>query len=269
MAAGLLEAFGNWGGVTIQVGRASQAGIFAAMLVQKGAQGSHTILEGGGFGTASGYLEAYAEKYNLDLLTKGLGQDYMVMDVASEINGGCRHQHATADAIIELINRHNLQSLEIDDIKEIKVGTYDESYRLCAADGNLDRGSLAYSVSIPFLAGDAFPDKYSDEQAASEPMQRLMAKVKVAVDPEIEGEFPSKWASRVEVTTKDGDSYRLKIDGPKGERSNPLTKQEKEDKFRRQVGPYLGFEKTEQAIGVISNLEAMKDLSDLASLLKL
>jgi len=264
LGAGLLEAFGSFNSAATQAGRASQSGVLAALLARKGAAGSKTILEGGGFGTAKGYLDAHAEKYNLELLTRGLGREYMILDIAPRIWAGSRHIHAPIDAVRELIKQYPVTA---DNIQEIKLGVYAEAARLDPPDPMSSTSSLAFAAAAPILIGDPLFDKITVELLRDSKTQELMAKVRVEVDPEVDNAFPEHWGARVEVVTTEGNRYQVRIPDPWGERENPMSKPEADERFRRLARPELGDETAEKVLRFIDNLEELPRVANLTALL--
>ena len=127
--------------------------------------------------------------------------------------------------------------------------------------------SLAFAVSVPLLAGEPLSDKFTMQLLQDSRTQELMGKVKVEVDPEVDNAFPEHWGAKAEVVTTDGNCYQSRIQDPWGERENPMSKLEADDRFRRLARPELGDETAEKLLQLIDNLEELSQVSDLTSLL--
>ena len=55
----------------------------------------------------------------------------------------------------------------------------------------------------------------------------------MALDPEVEAAYPAGWTGRGEVETADGRRLEARVDEPKGDPGNTLTRAELEDKALR------------------------------------
>jgi 2-methylcitrate dehydratase PrpD len=58
-------------------------------------------------------------------------------------------------------------------------------------------------------------------------------KVRMTLDPEVDGAYPARWIGKVTVETTDGKTYQGRVDEPKGDPGNTLTRPELEDKALR------------------------------------
>jgi len=54
----------------------------------------------------------------------------------------------------------------------------------------------------------------------------LRDKVEMALDPEVDAAYPRRWIGKVTVHTTDGRTLRGRVDEPKGDPGNTLTRQE-------------------------------------------
>ncbi|MDE1012300.1 MAG: MmgE/PrpD family protein, partial [Paraburkholderia fungorum] len=55
-------------------------------------------------------------------------------------------------------------------------------------------------------------------------------KVSMVLDPEVDTAYPSRWIGKVVVHTKDGRTFEGRVDDPKGDPGNTLTRTELEHK---------------------------------------
>ena len=69
------------------------------------------------------------------------------------------------------------------------------------------------------------------EITTNESILALTRRVKVCVDEELSALAPGKRAAILEVTTRNAERFRERVDYPKGEPENPLTPREIEEKF--------------------------------------
>ena len=59
------------------------------------------------------------------------------------------------------------------------------------------------------------------------------------LDDEVDQAYPQRWIGKVTVTTRDGKVYKGRVDEPKGDPGNTLSRAEIEDKTLR-LGTYQG-----------------------------
>ena len=57
----------------------------------------------------------------------------------------------------------------------------------------------------------------------------------MTLDPEVDGAYPRRWIGKVVVRTRDGRELRGRVDEPKGDPGNTLSRAEIEAKFARLV----------------------------------
>ena len=143
-SGGLMEAFGAYSTAMIQVGRAAHSGIMAALLAKREIISTDSMLEGGSF-TQSGFLSAYTDNFNTEIITRDLGKMWTIRDVALKTYDGVAAVHTGVDAALEIIVKHNLNR---DDIEAIDVRTH--SRALSLQPSNVETG-VQGKFSIPFI----------------------------------------------------------------------------------------------------------------------
>jgi 2-methylcitrate dehydratase PrpD len=72
-----------------------------------------------------------------------------------------------------------------------------------------------------------------DRDFLSQPTQALRDKVAMELDAEVDGAYPKRWIGKVTVTTTDGRVLHGRVDEPKGDPGNTLSRQEITDKALR------------------------------------
>jgi 2-methylcitrate dehydratase PrpD len=87
-------------------------------------------------------------------------------------------------------------------------------------------------------------------------------KVKMVLDPEVDGAYPKRWLGRVSVTLKDGRTLENKITSPKGDPDNVLSRPELEDKAIRLAGYAKGATEAEMR-AVIARAWGLHDAADV------
>jgi len=281
---GMLNAIGNagyvlplsmaeqlMGGYTIKIvqgGQAASAGIMAAGLASKGITGCPEVLEGSALKGGFTQITSRADP-NLDKLSDGLGEHYSIMDIYFKPYSACRHTHGAAQATLKLIREHGFGAGEIE---SITVHTYGVA-ELAVGKGVPDGGSfvsaqfsLPYVVAACILDGDLGPGQLTERRIADSAVIDLTKRVSVKLDEELNKAYPEKTSSRVEISLKDGRELAWQTDIPKGDPRDPMEADDLAEKLSRFAGGRKP-ERLEKIIGMVMELEKLRDVSELASII--
>lgn len=204
-AAGLKSAFGTMG-KPLQVGRAAEAGLLSALLVERGCTAPEHVLE-----RPQGFLRTYGADPNPrdDPLPPG---EHAVGRLLFKYHAAC---HATHPAI-EAIGRIRAETrIDVDAITRVDVDVVPSLERICGvrvpATGLEAKFTLPGAVAMALLELDtADPATFSDRLVRRPDYLALVEKV--AVHP---ADGFGEWASRVRIQTPDGElSRRVDISEP-------------------------------------------------------
>jgi 2-methylcitrate dehydratase PrpD len=201
-AAGLKSAFGTMG-KPLQVGRAAEAGLLSALLVERGSTAPGRILE-----RPQGFLRTYGAdpRPRNDPLGPG---EHAVERLLFKYHAAC---HATHPAIEAIARLRAEARIEVDAITRIDVDVVPSLERICGVGvpttGLEAKFTLPGAVAMALLELDtADPAAFSDRLVTRPDYLALLEKV--AVHP-VEG-FDA-WTSRVRIQTPQGErSCRVDI----------------------------------------------------------
>jgi 2-methylcitrate dehydratase PrpD len=258
-ASGLMEMYGPSMAKRFNPGPAARNGVTAALFAHRGFTGAETILEG-----ERGFCRAFADQYDLELLTKDLGRDirlpveYKPYACARPIHNAIdcalliRQKHSPSLPKIAslLVKRHPEWGTRYHNIKEPR--TYHEAQM-----------SLPFSVAVALVTGKAFLDQYSDENLKNAEIRRLAKMTNIADDPSL----PRGVSCRMIMEMKDGQKIEVQVDYPKGSRQNPMTEAERIAKFEGLSHKVLAKEQREAIIQKIAELEKVRSIREFTSLL--
>jgi 2-methylcitrate dehydratase PrpD len=203
--------------------------------------------------------------------TRGLGEEFEVMNVYIKPWPTCRMTHGAVEAILELkketeINPENVEEVNVSQlthgmyIADEKVGT-DSYYKTC-------QFNLAYIAACAIADGDVTEAQFTTERIADPAIHELAEKIKIVADEGLDSIYPEECRpTTVEVKTKDGKTYTKRVDYPKGEPRRPLTDDELFEKFVKWSGPSLSPEKAERIREALFRLEEYDDISEFMGLL--
>ena len=92
-------------------------------------------------------------------------------------------------------------------------------------------------------------------------------KVKMTLDPVVDGAYPKRWFGHVSVVTRDGRTFDQRIESPKGDPDNALTRAELEDKAMR-LASYTNGANAAETKKIIARIWALHDEKDVADFLR-
>jgi 2-methylcitrate dehydratase PrpD len=95
-------------------------------------------------------------------------------------------------------------------------------------------------VALALVKGQASVYDYRDAVLAEPTVRKMMDKVEVVVDPQLDAGYPQRRGSWVEVTLRSGRELRATVPNARGEPECPLTEEEVREKFRTLARPRLG-----------------------------
>jgi 2-methylcitrate dehydratase PrpD len=263
-ASGLTEYDQSGGSIKrMHAGMAAHGGLRSAFAARKGITGPATILEG-----KHGFCQAFADKYNVAELTADLGKDYkVVMGTGFKAYCSCGALHSGIDAMRNLRAKHDLKH---EQVAEVTMGTNHQTAGHLAAkltDIASSQFSAAFGLALTLVRGSNGFKDYTEESLHDPVILGNAQKVKLAVDPECDGEFPTKRAARVTVKLKDGTTYSDKVDYCKGLPENPMTRAEFEGKFLNLAEVVTTKDKAQEILKVVQSLDSAKDISALIKLM--
>ena len=248
---------------TLHAGKAGMNGILSAFMAKEGFTGPAYILE-----DKHGFYKACADDSNPERVVAGLGEKYEIMTTYVKYHASCRHSHAPVDAILDIRNR---TPLCLEDIEKVNVYTYTMAVKFI---GGKDvttpisgKMSLPYSAAVAILCGRVGLGEFKPKVLNDRAVRALMEKIDVYPDPELDKLIPDHRGARAEIFLKDGRKLTSSILDAKGEPENPGTASDIYDKFCLLAGTVFKTTRIEKILEKIENLEKVKDISELTSLL--
>jgi 2-methylcitrate dehydratase len=242
-------------------GLASQRGIDAALMAKNGMTGPDDPIER--FNKIAGG--------NVDLgpVIKG-GDKPRILKSGIKPYAAEYMTHTPLDALRLIVKENNLKP---DDVDSMHLRMFEFAMQLAAPDRykpdtreQADH-SLPYCLAVGLLEGDLGPEQFKHDQWKDPKVLDLMSRIKVTMDPELEKVYPNGRPADLEVTTKDGKTYRKRVDFPKGDEKNPMTDEEVQAKFKKLAGPLMSEWRMQRIIDTVNNIEDVDDIHKLMELL--
>lgn len=249
----------------LYAGRAAEIGLVSALLAEAGCDAPEDVLEAPG-----GFCETFAGPggYELETLIRRLGLDLAASDIQFKLYAACGAVHAALDALREL--REELPDITPRSVRGVEVGLSTSSHRSIGApyspvDTTTAQFSVAYSVAVTLLEGDAFVDQFRPNLLTDSSVLELADRVRAFPDAAIDAlGLEGRNAARVRVMLDDGRAvertYRV---------AKAASERELREKFDRLARPVLGIARAEELARTVDSLEELSDASILSGLASL
>jgi 2-methylcitrate dehydratase len=246
---------------------AARNGVFAALLAREGMTGPSRIFEGekGFFKQVTGPFDLKVEDFG------GRGGNFKVLDTYIKYYPSEYHSQAGVEAALSLRDK-----VEIEDIKEINIETYDACVDIIAGDKEkwipetreTADHSLPYCVAVALCDGTVGVEQFSEERIKDPDLQKIMSKIKVKRNPEHNRQYPEAFPCFIEIKTRSGETFTKTVTYPKGHPRNPLTDSELENKFKTLNNGLIKDDTVKEIIDNIWRLENLEDIGCFMNLFK-
>ena len=217
---------------------ATQAGVFAALLAERGYTGPDHVLDG-----KEGLVQCLGPEWRLGALTDGLGESWRIERCGMKAFPTEALTHAPISAVLDLVRTHDLAP---DAIARVHIRSLARAADILADTSKYDPRSketadhsLPYVVAAAIVDRQVTPAQFEMSRIDDPTIRAQMPKVQVVADPEIERVFPELQRVVVSIDTTDGRELTASLDYPKGDPRNPLTDAEVEEKFDALAAPVL------------------------------
>ncbi len=208
---------------------AAANGLMAAQLAADGFRGAQRILEG-----AQGMAAGMSSDADPAKLVDRLGERWAIVETSFKYHAACRHTHPAADALLAAMAEHRLAP---DDIAAVTAHVHQGAIDVLGSvtvpttvhQAKFNMGTVLGLCAYRGYAGvNEFEHGYREAQIAA-----FRERVTMALDEEVDRAYPARWIGKVSVTTRDGRTLRARVDEPKGDPGNTLSREELTTKFVR------------------------------------
>ena len=245
---------------------ATQVGVRAALLAQKGYSGPEHVVDG-----KEGIMHCLGEGWDLGKLRDGLGKRFKIVDCGMKAFPVEALTHSPLTATLKIVHAHGIRP---DDITEIKVETIARAadiltdpakYRPTSKE-TADH-SMPYCLAVGIMDGKVTPEQFKQERIVDPALIPLMDKIKAVGNDEFEQIFPEKQPSRVTITLRDGTSHSERVDVPKGDYRDPMTMDEIKVKFDALAAPLFDEPHCNRIRDTVLYLDRLGSIDGLMKLL--
>lgn len=246
----------------LHTAHAAGAGLTAAYLAQKGFTGARRILEG-----PQGLAAGMSSDADLSKLTDGLGTRWATAETSFKFHASCRHTHPAADALQQVLREHQLKAADVKRVTAlVHQGAIDVLGPVTDPQTvHQSKFSMGTVLGLVAVLGRAGLSEFDASFKAGE-VTAFHDKVVMELDPEVDGAYPARWIGKVRVETVDGRLLHGRVDEPKGDPGNTLSRPELEDKALR-LALYHGGASEAEMRAAMARLWAIADAPQVGRLL--
>ena len=246
---------------------ATQSGVLAALLAEKGYTGPEHVIDG-----KEGLVHCFGPEWKLNILTDGLGDSWRITQCGMKAFPTEALTHTPISAVLALVKDNDLRP---NDIAKVHIRTTARGADILSDPSKYDPHtketadhSLPYVIAAAIAERQVTPLQFTQAKIMDPVIRAQLSKIAVAADPEIEKVFPALQRVIVRIHTIDGREYTTQLDYPKGDPRNPLTDKEVEEKFEALAEPVMSREARRRAMDAIWNLEKQPSVTALMKLFK-
>jgi len=244
---------------------ATQSGVLAALLAEKGYTGPEHVIDG-----KEGLAHCYGPEWKLDVLVDGLGESWRIERCGMKAFPTEALTHAPISAVLEIVIENDLAP---EVVEKVHIRSLARAADILADPSKYDpRSKETADHSLPYVIAAAVADRqvtpaqFEQDKIMDPRIREQLNKVEVVADPEIEKLFPKLQRVIVTIYTTDGREFTKQLDYPKGDPRNPLTDQEVEEKFDALAAPVLSDEARKRLKDAVWSLEKVGSVSELMDL---
>ena len=246
---------------------ATQSGVLAALLAERGYTGPEHVLDG-----KEGLTHVFKPEWKLNVLTDGLGESWRITQCGMKAFPTEALTHTPISGVLDLVRNDDLRP---DDVTKIQIRSLARAADILSDPSKYDPHtretadhSLPYVIAAALVDRQVTPAQFTMQKITDPKIREQLKKIEVVADPEIEKVFPALQRVIVQIQTKDGRSLQKQLDFPKGDPRNPLTDQEIEEKFSALAEGVLSKPAQKRVKDAVWSLERIGSVSDLMALME-
>ena len=230
----------------LHTAHAAATGLMSAYLAQSGFTGAEHILEGKQCLAAGMSSDADPSR-----LVDRLGSRWTIAETSFKYHASCRHTHPAADALLQVMLAHQLKPSDIAKVETlVHQGAIDVlgpvTDPATVHQSKFSMGTVLALIAHYQFAGLQEFDQHFHDQAIC----AFRDRVTMILDSEVDSAYPQRWIGKVKVYLNSGEVLEGRVDEPKGDPGNTLSRTEITDKAMRLAAFSGGASPTEMSAAI-------------------
>jgi 2-methylcitrate dehydratase PrpD len=206
----------------LHTAHAAAAGLMSAYLAKDGFTGAAQIFEG-----PQGMAAGMSSDADPARLTDRLGTRWATAETSFKYHASCRHTHPAADALLQVMQAN---SLKPEDLTRVITNVHQSAIDVLGpvlrpATVHQSKFSMGTVLALVARFGHAGLAEF-DQHFLDDATQSLRDRVSMELDADVDAAYPQRWIGKVTVHTTDGRVLQGRVDEPKGDPGNTLSREE-------------------------------------------
>jgi 2-methylcitrate dehydratase PrpD len=213
----------------LHTAHAAATGLMSAYIAQAGFTGAEHILEG-----KQGLAAGMSSDADPKKLVDHLGTRWALAETSFKYHASCRHTHPAADALLKVMLANKLKPSDIAKVETlVHQGAIDVLGPVInpatVHQSKFSMGTvLALVAHYQFAGLQEFDAHFKDDAICL-----FRDRVTMTLDSEVDSAYPQRWIGKVKVHLNNGQILDGRVDEPKGDPGNTLSRTEITDKAMR------------------------------------
>src|SRR5215218_3869300 len=247
----------------LHTAKAASDGLLAAYLARDGLTGARRILEG-----ERGMAAGMSSDANPGKLVEGLGDRWAVLETSFKYHATCRHTHPAADALLKGMKERGLTAADIAGVRARVHAAAIDVLGPVSDPGTIHQSKFSMGFVLALIAreGSAGINAFTEEALEDAELRAFSEKVEMILDKEVDAAYPQRWIGVVDVETSGGERFTSRVEVPKGDPGNTLSRAELEEKARN-LAAYGGGASGEEINQIVARIWSLDEEADVRDLL--
>ena len=239
-------------------GMPARNGVTAATMVASRFTGVEDVLSGD-----RGFFHAHGRFAQPERLAEGLGRKFDIMNTAIKRWAVGYPIQAPLDAVSNLIAAHGVTAKDVDRI----VVTIDEQGARTVNQRKMADINIQHLVALMLVDGEiTFASSHDSSRLRDPAVTRFRKRIELVGSAQLSRAKTTQ--AIVEITTRGGERFSYHTRAVRGSATNPMSREEVAVKSRDLLVPVLGARRAGSLIQTVWNIERVKNVRALRSLLR-
>ena len=245
----------------LHTAHAASTGLMSAYIAQAGFTGAQHILEG-----KQGMAAGMSSDSDPGKLVDHLGSRWTLAETSFKYHASCRHTHPAADALLQVMLAYKLKPSDIAKVETLVHQAAIDVLGPVTDPATIHQSKFSMGTVLALIAHYQFAGLLEfDQHYHDDAICLFRDRVTMTLDPEVDSAYPQRWIGKVKVHLHDGQILEGRVDEPKGDPGNTLSRTEITDKAMRLAAFSGGASPAEMhtAIDLLWNIRKQAKISSL------
>ena len=245
----------------LHTAHAASTGLMSAYIAQAGFTGALHILEG-----KQGMAAGMSSDADQSKLVDRLGSRWALAETSFKYHASCRHTHPAADALLQVILAYKLKPNDITQVETLVHQGAIDVLGPVTDPATVHQSKFSMGTVLALIAHYQFAGLQEfDHHFHDDAICLFRDRVTMTLDPEVDSAYPQRWIGKVKVHLLDGQILEGRVDEPKGDPGNTLSRTEITDKAMRLAAFSGGASPAEMhaAIDLLWNIRKQAKINSL------